>query len=84
MRFGVAPRLTRRRSSCEVPLALLAFNVGIELGQLAFVALALLLGAALQAVAWPSWVRELPAVGIGALGVYWCLERLAEMARLAG
>jgi hydrogenase/urease accessory protein HupE len=61
----------------EIPLALFTFNVGIELGQLAFIAVAL-------AGAW-LWRRiEVPARAtlewvpvylIGILSIYWCLER---------
>jgi len=66
----------------EIPLALLSFNIGIELGQLAFVALALgvLAGLTWVPVPWPVWSRQLPAYGIGTLGVYWLLERLATLA----
>jgi hydrogenase/urease accessory protein HupE len=63
----------------EIPLALLAFNVGIELGQLAFVAVLLMLGAAIRTLpsAWPrSWVR-IPAYAMGSLAAFWCLQRTA-------
>ncbi|MDG2335399.1 MAG: HupE/UreJ family protein [Myxococcota bacterium] len=65
----------------EIPLALFAFNVGIELGQLAFVAVilageALLRGPIERA---PSWLRKLPAYTIGVLAVYWVLERTAAI-----
>jgi hypothetical protein len=67
-----------------IPLALFSFNVGIELGQLALVAL--LLGAAWGAMrtAWLAEPRrvaralEAAATGIGSLGVFWCLERAAS------
>ena len=65
----------------EIPLALFAFNVGIELGQLAFVAAVLLAGAALRRipVAWPRWTKAVPAYGIGALAVFWFLERAVPL-----
>jgi hydrogenase/urease accessory protein HupE len=65
----------------ELPLALLAFNLGIEAGQLAFIALLLLAAAALRAV--PLAIRERPALrhvpvyAMGTLASYWCLERAA-------
>ncbi len=63
----------------ELPLALLAFNLGIEAGQLAFIALLLVAGAALRAVplgqrAWPA-LRHVPVYAMGTLAAYWCLER---------
>ena len=62
-----------------VPLALLSFNVGIELGQLAIVALVLPVIAWLaRRPAWPRWLGELPATAIGTLGVYWGLTRTVE------
>jgi len=65
----------------EIPLALFAFNVGIELGQLAFVAVILagkaLLRTPLERA--PSWLFRAPAYAIGTLAVYWMLERTAAM-----
>jgi len=67
--------------SGEIPLALFAFNVGIELGQLAFVAVVLLGMAALKAlpVRWPRWSAMVPAYGIGSFAVYWLIERVAGL-----
>jgi hydrogenase/urease accessory protein HupE len=60
-----------------IPLALLSFNLGVELGQLAFVGVALALAAiargALPRVRWPD---ALPAYGIGALAACWTIERV--------
>ena len=63
----------------EVPLALLMFNVGVELGQLLFIAVVLLVLAALRKVRikWPSWTQQLPAYGIGSIAAFWFIERLA-------
>ncbi len=82
--FGFAGALAEvGLPSGEIPLALFAFNVGIELGQLAFIALVL--------VAWrlvvrvqvplPTWSHPLPAYGIGCLAAYWCIERAAVLIR---
>ena len=67
----------------DVPMALLAFNVGIELGQLAFVAACLLAAAALRRVpvAWPRWVRQLPLYAMGSLAAFWCIERAVALLR---
>lgn len=64
-----------------VPLALLAFNVGVEIGQLGFVLVVLALGACYRAMAmpWPRWAQDIPAYGIGGVAAYWFLDRLAVM-----
>ncbi len=62
----------------EIPLALLMFNVGVEIGQLLFVILVLLLERAFRVleVRWPRWVEAVPAYTVGSLGVYWTIQRL--------
>ncbi len=61
----------------SIPLALLLFNVGVELGQLFFVGAALVVIRLMSIgdVRWPTWARRLPAYGIGTVAVYWVLER---------
>jgi hypothetical protein len=59
----------------HVPAALLAFNVGVEAGQLAFVAVMLLPVAGLRRL--PRWARSVPAYAIGAMAVAWTFERVA-------
>jgi hypothetical protein len=65
----------------EIPLALLAFDLGIEVGQLAFVLAALGAGQLLQRPpsSRPHWVRAVPAYGIGIFAAYWCIERAAAL-----
>lgn len=65
----------------EVPLALLSFNVGVELGQLAFVARVLLLARGFHAlgVTWPRPVELLRAYVVGFLGAFWVIQRVALM-----
>ena len=61
----------------NLPLALLFFNVGIELGQLAFIAILLLAAALFRRVVQqpsPAWV-QLPVFILGALSAMWCIER---------
>lgn len=64
----------------DVPLALLFFNIGVELGQLAFVAAVLLLIRASRAYLkrLPPRAGLLPAYVIGSLGAFWLLQRLAS------
>ena len=65
----------------EIPLALVSFNVGIEVGQLFFVGLVLLGWKALRAlpVAWPAGIAVAPAYAIGILAAFWFFERSWEM-----
>ncbi len=65
----------------EIPLALLAFNAGIELGQLAFVFAILLAQRLLQPLldAAPRWVEQIPLYAMGSLAAFWCFERLAAV-----
>jgi hypothetical protein len=60
-----------------IPLALLCFNVGIELGQLAFVATALIAYRAARALALPTplWGRALTVYTIGSLAAFWMIQR---------
>ncbi len=65
----------------DIPLALLMFNVGVEIGQLAFVALILLMVRAFKVleVHWPRSVELLPAYVVGSLGAFWTIQRLVLM-----
>jgi hypothetical protein len=62
----------------EIPLALLMFNVGVEIGQLGFVAILLAVGASLGALGLrgAAWTSLVPAYIIGSLGAYWTIDRL--------
>ena len=61
----------------ELPLALLGFNIGVELGQVAFVGLVLLLERSFRVleICWPDWVTKVPGYTIGSLGAYWTIAR---------
>jgi hydrogenase/urease accessory protein HupE len=63
----------------EIPLALLFFNLGIEVGQLVFVAGVLLAQWFLRPLAarGPRWLARVPAYGIGSFAAWWCFERAA-------
>ena len=63
----------------EIPLALLMFNVGVELGQLLFIAAVLALLAVVRKVRtdWPDWAHQLPAYGIGGIAAFWFIERIS-------
>jgi len=81
--FGFASGLTSiGLPKGDIPLALLMFNIGVEIGQLAFVALILLLLKAfsLLELRWPRRAELLPAYLIGTLGAFWTIQRVAMMA----
>jgi hypothetical protein len=63
----------------SIPLALLFFNLGVELGQLLFLACVLPLAALGRraALRWPVASAQLPAYAIGSVAAWWTLERVA-------
>ncbi len=65
----------------EIPLALLSFNVGIEIGQIAFLAAVLAAGLPLLRAAprLPGWVERVPVYGMGSLAAFWCIDRTAAL-----
>jgi len=76
--FGFASGLTAMGlPRAEIPLALLLFNVGVEIGQVAFVVLVLLLERSFRAleIRWPRWAEALPGYAVGSLGAYWTIQR---------
>lgn len=78
--FGFASGLTSMGlPHGEIPLALLLFNVGVEIGQIAFVVLIVLLERSFRvlAVQWPRWVEALPGYAVGSLGAFWTIQRAA-------
>jgi hypothetical protein len=62
----------------EVPLALLMFNVGVETGQIAFVAAVVALLAVLRQLPFslPQGAWRLAPYSIGSLAAFWTLQRL--------
>jgi hydrogenase/urease accessory protein HupE len=65
-----------------IPVALLMFNVGVELGQLIFVAVALAAGALLARlpIARRPWVGYAIPYAIGAVAMVWVIERIGAFA----
>jgi hydrogenase/urease accessory protein HupE len=63
----------------EVPLALATFNLGVEVGQMLFVAGVLVLVAALAPLGarGPGWLRRAPVYVMGSLAALWWIERAA-------
>ena len=61
--------------------ALLFFNVGVEVGQLAFVFVVLGLARSFRTleIRWPRWVELVPGYAVGSLGALWFIERTAAL-----
>ena len=76
--FGFASGLTAMGlPSNEIPLALLFFNVGVEIGQLGFVFLMLGLARSFRSleIRWPRWAQLIPGYAVGTLGAFWFIQR---------
>jgi hypothetical protein len=64
----------------NLPLALLFFNVGIEIGQIAFIFLALAIWLLIRKplAPWQDRLLPVPVYVLGALSAMWCIERGLE------
>lgn len=62
----------------EVPLALLTFNIGIEIGQIIFIAVMMLLLALANKMIKksPSYTRMIPGYALGIIATFWVIERV--------
>jgi hydrogenase/urease accessory protein HupE len=79
--FGFAGALTQiGLPEHAIPLALLFFNVGVELGQLVFIAAVFAAWAGLRRIQWPAWAWRMPVYGIGGMAAFWTIERIAGFA----
>ncbi len=77
--FGFAGALTEvGLPGHAIPVALLFFNVGVEVGQLLFVGAMIALHQAWQRAGLrpAAWVQALPVYVIGSLAAYWMVERV--------
>jgi hypothetical protein len=80
--FGFASALTGAGlPRADLPLALLSFNIGVEVGQLGFVALILALELSFHVLEfrWPRWVQALPGYTVGSLGAFWTIQRVVML-----
>jgi hypothetical protein len=78
--FGFASGLaTLGLPQNEVPQALLLFNLGVEVGQLAFIALVIGLQRAFVAleIRWSALAMQAPAYVLGSLGAFWTIQRVS-------
>ncbi|MFO0934177.1 MAG: HupE/UreJ family protein [Planctomycetota bacterium] len=65
----------------DLPWALLAFNVGVEVGQVAFIALVLALLRSFRQLelVWPRFATRIPGYAIGTLGAYFVIDRTVAL-----
>ena len=65
----------------EIPVALMFFNAGVELGQLAMIGMWFLLAKAARVIRWefPARFAGAPAYALGIVAMFWCLERTLGM-----
>jgi hydrogenase/urease accessory protein HupE len=67
----------------SIPTALLFFNVGVEVGQLLFIALVFAIVALSRGITRrvnlprPAWAWAVPPYAIGSVAVFWVLQRIA-------
>jgi len=76
--FGFAGALSEiGLPQMDIPLALLFFNVGVEIGQLMFVAAVLVVMWMINKakVQWPVWAEQIPAYTVGSLAAFWFIQR---------
>jgi hydrogenase/urease accessory protein HupE len=64
----------------HIPTALLFFNVGVEIGQLLFVAAVATLVALVRRsrLRLPQWVELLPSYAIGSVAMFWVIQRVVS------
>jgi hypothetical protein len=63
----------------HIPVALLFFNLGVEIGQLLFIAVMLCLFTLIRRVriSWPRWADLAVPYAIGSIAMFWVIERVA-------
>jgi hypothetical protein len=67
----------------SIPVALLFFNVGVEIGQLLFIAAVFAAIAVVRRIVrrsrlpLPGWLWRVPPYAIGGVSSYWVFERVA-------
>jgi hydrogenase/urease accessory protein HupE len=82
--FGFASALSDvGLPQAAIPIALLFFNVGVELGQLLFIASVFVVIALARRVmrrsrVWqPAWAWRIPPYAIGSVAMFWVIQRIA-------
>lgn len=62
----------------DIPMALMTFNIGVELGQLLFLSAVLSAGQLLRAIPikWPAFTPKVVPYAVGTLAAYWTIDRI--------
>jgi hydrogenase/urease accessory protein HupE len=81
--FGFASALSEvGLPQTAIPVALLCFNVGVEIGQLLFIAFVFAVIATARrvmrrlAVSQPAWTWRVPPYAIGSVAAFWAVQRI--------
>ena len=63
----------------HIPLALLFFSIGVETGHFLFIGAVVALAAAARRLPWtaPRWAPLVPPYAIGAVAMFWVIQRIA-------
>ncbi|MEO8353743.1 MAG: HupE/UreJ family protein [Chthoniobacteraceae bacterium] len=80
--FGFAGALSEvGLPPAHIPVALLFFNIGVELGQLLFIATVLGVIAVVRRIRLPlpRWAELVPPYAIGGVAMYWVIQRAAAL-----
>jgi hydrogenase/urease accessory protein HupE len=78
--FGFAGALSAvGLPEAHIPMALLFFNVGVETGQLLFIAAVIALAALVRRISGPlpRWTELVPPYAIGSIAMFWVVQRVA-------
>lgn len=63
----------------HLPTALLFFNIGVEVGQLLFILLLVVLGNLIAKVSRAPWLQVAPIYLLGAVSTFWVLDRTSSL-----
>jgi hydrogenase/urease accessory protein HupE len=77
--FGFAGALTEvGLPQLDIPMALASFNIGVELGQLGFVLVSLVILRMIKLIPYqqPVWLKKVPVYMIGSIAAMWTIERV--------
>ena len=80
--FGFSTILRQMQRAAQPGAVALSFNVGVELGQLLFVAIVFPAVLYLAASRWQGRVRSAVSLGVVCLSMYWFVQRVSMRSSL--